>query len=259
MGAIIAIVNQKGGVAKTTTAVNLGGALAAGNGQRVLVVDVDPQSHATLILTANAEIDPPVQGLYEVLAGEQTAEAVVCPSHRVRLDVCPATITLARAETQFLHAYQREGLLQRALASLVPRYDYVILDCPPSLGLLTNMALTMATDVVVPIMPERLALRGMADLFSTIRTVQELGNPGLQIQGIIITRYNRWPKIYQGVYEQLQGVYAGLLFQTVIPQGVASEEATVYGLPVVDYAPDSPVAQAYVALTQELLTRLPAR
>ncbi len=256
---IIAVVNQKGGVAKTTTAVNLGGALATHHDQRVLVVDVDPQAHATMLLTANAEQDPPTVGLYEVLAGERTAEEVVCPSHQVRLDVCPATIALARAETQFLHAYQREGLLQRALADLVPRYGCVILDCPPSLGLLTHMALTLATDVLIPLMPERLALQGMADLFRTIRTVQDLGNPTLRILGLLITRYNRWPRVYRDLSTQLEAVYADLLFQTLIPQGVIAEEAAVFGLPVIAYAPDSPVAQAYTALAQEVVARLQAR
>ncbi len=253
MSHVYAIANQKGGVGKTTTAVNLGAYLAAA-GQRVLLVDVDPQANATSSL--GVERRKLVHSTYEVLLENIPAQEAILLTRQVRLDLLPATPALAGAEVELVGLLAREQRLRRALEPVIARYDFILMDCPPSLGLLTVNALTAARDgVIIPVQCEYLALEGLGHLLKTIYLVRDNLNPRLTIAGVVLTMYDARTNLSRQVVEEVRRYFPAHVFQTVIPRTVRLSEAPSYGETIRNYAPHSPGAVAYQKLAQELMER----
>jgi chromosome partitioning protein len=245
---VLAIANQKGGVGKTTTAVNLGVALAE-RGVRVLLVDVDPQGNATSGLGLPRQ-DPSV---YDALLGDLALDAVVRTSGRARLDVAPSSEALAGAEIELVGVTGREHRLARALEPLDGRYGVVLIDCPPSLGLLTLNALTAAHGVIAPVQCEYLALEGLAQLLKTVRLVHDHLNPRLTAMRVVMTMYDGRTNLSQQVVEQVRIHFPQLFYRSIIPRSVRVSEAPSHGLSVLEYDPQARAAAAYRHLAGELL------
>lgn len=246
--------NQKGGVAKTTTTVNLGAYLAA-VGRRVLVVDMDPQSNATTSLG----VDPRTLSvnIYDVVIEQVPVQRAITLTDRVGLDLLPSTTDLAGAEVEMAQLMARERLLERALRPLMGVYDYILIDEPPSLGLLTVNGLTAAKDgVIIPVQCEYLALEGLSLLLQTIRQVRDVLNNRLVIAGVVLTMYDARTKLSQEVVQEVRQYFPRVAFRTVIPRSVRLSEAPSHGQTILGYAPDSAGAIAYKALTQEFLERV---
>jgi chromosome partitioning protein len=261
MTRVYALANQKGGVGKTTTAANVAVYLAAA-GRRVLVVDTDPQANATTSLGVavnSRDVSGGNSGgrsLYDVLIGGAPLESVIIASKRQRLDLAPSSPVLAGAEVEMVGLRMREHLLQRALGPVLSRYDFVILDCPPSLNLLTVNALTAARDgVIIPVQCEYLALEGLSRLLETIRLVQARLNPSLCIAGLVMTMYDARTNLSQQVVDEVRRHFPGQVFNTVIPRNVRLSEAPSYGETILSYAPYSSGATAYQALAEEILRK----
>lgn len=253
MSRIYAIANQKGGVGKTTTAVNLGAYLAAA-GQRVLLVDVDPQSNATSSLGVERKSLP--YSTYDVLLNGVPADQAVVLTKQVRLDLLPSTTAMAGAEVELVGVMAREQRLDRALTPVVARYDYVFMDCPPSLGLLTINALTAAQDgILIPVQCEYLALEGLGHLLKTIYMVRDNLNPRLAISGVVLTMFDARTNLSKQVADEVRRHFPGYVFQTIIPRTIRLSEAPSYGETILNYAPDSVGAIAYEALAQEFMER----
>jgi chromosome partitioning protein len=249
---VIALANQKGGVGKTTTAVNVAAELAR-RGHRVLLIDSDPQGNATTSLgVAKREL---AVSTYDVLLGELAVEQAVVPSGRERLDLLPADQDLAGAEVELSSAERREQRLKRALNAAAGRYEYVLIDCPPSLGLLTLNALCAADHVLIPLQCEFLALEGLAQLKTTLDRVRESLNPNLSIIGVVMTMYDGRTNLAQQVVDEVQRHFPRLIFRTLIPRSVRLSEAPSYGKLIAEYDPQSRSAQAYSALAEEILQR----
>jgi chromosome partitioning protein len=248
----IAIANQKGGVGKTTTSVNLATALTA-CGRRVLLVDFDPQGNASTGL--GVEPDDRAQNSYALITGDVAACDMVRASSVDGLDLIPAVVDLSAAEIELSDLDQREYRLREALASLKPDYDYVIIDCPPSLGLLTVNALCAATRVLVPLQTEFYALEGLSQLMRTIETVRHRLNPSLGLQGIVLTMYDNRNRLSEQVANDVRAHLGKLVYHTVIPRNVRVSEAPSFGQPVLMYDLKCAGAQAYVALAAELLNQ----
>jgi chromosome partitioning protein len=245
--------NQKGGVAKTTTTVNMGAYLAAA-GRRVLIVDMDPQSNATTSLG----VDPRSLSatVYNVIIGETPVQRAITLTERVGLDLLPATTDLAGAEVEMAQLMARERLLERSLRPLQGVYDYILIDEPPSLGLLTINGLTAAHDgVIIPVQCEYLAMEGLSLLLQTIRQVRDVLNERLVIAGVVLTMYDARTKLAQEVVREVRQYFPSVAYRTVIPRSVRLSEAPSHGQPILAYAPDSAGAIAYQALTQEFLER----
>lgn len=247
---ILAVVNQKGGVGKTTTAINLGAGLGALE-RRVLLVDADPQGNASRGLGTGD--DGPT--LYDVLAGEADAAEAVRPSGFPYLDLLPANRELVGAEVEFVGQPGWESRLRRGLGAAVRGYEYVLIDCPPSLGHLTVMALCAASGVLVPIQCEYFALEGVSELMTTVRTVQARLNPSLRIKGVLLTMYDDRTNLARDVVREIQNHFAAEVFRTVVPRNVRLAEAPSHGISVLEYDIKSKGAQAYLALARELLAR----
>jgi chromosome partitioning protein len=246
---IIALINQKGGVGKTTSVTNIGAGLA-GLGYRVLLVDLDAQAHLTYSLGIAADdLDVTV---FELLKGEAGLEQVVL--ERNGLAMIPASINLTAAEIELSNKGGREALLKKFIVSLSD-YDFIVLDCPPSLGLLTLNALTAAKEVFVPLQAEFLSIRGLNKLMEMVDTVKQRLNPELEISGILLTLFDRRLRLHQEVLENLSSRFGDKLFQTVIKRNVALAEATSFGQSIFKYSPASRGAENYHALCKEILER----
>ena len=250
MAKIIAVTNQKGGVGKTTTSVNLSGCVAEA-GKKVLLIDIDPQGNATSGLGVASE-GPTV---YEVLLGDGNAEDAVRDTGFDGLDLIPAGIELAGAEIELVGVEKRENLLKDALETLRDRYDYIFIDCPPSLGLLTLNALTAADSVLVPIQCEYYALEGVGQLMNTVKLVRRKLNPDLEVEGIVLTMFDARTNLGAQVVEEVRAHFSKEAFETMIPRNVRLSEAPSYGIPIHRYDARCPGAQAYRALAKELIGR----
>ncbi|RMG99791.1 MAG: ParA family protein [Chloroflexi bacterium] len=251
MTRIYAIVNQKGGVGKTTSVINLSAYLAL-SGRRVLMVDVDPQANATSGIGLNKyEL---ARSTYDLLLEEATVDEVLQCQQEYKVDVLPANPALAGAEVELVNAIGREYRLQKALEGINGRYDYVLIDCPPSLGLLTVNALTAASHgVIIPVQCEYLALEGLSQLTQTIELVQKYLNPQLFVRGLIMTMYDSRTNLSRQVVEEVRRYFPGKVFRTIVPRNIRLSEAPSYGQPISVYAPHSPGAIAYKVLTAELI------
>ncbi|MBN1101964.1 MAG: ParA family protein [Deltaproteobacteria bacterium] len=252
MGKIISIVNQKGGVGKTTTAINLCASLAVAE-KRCLLVDCDPQGNATTGLGLNrAELE---KGLYEFLLGSATDGEVVTRTAIPGLFLIGANYDLVGAEVELVSLEKREFRLQRKLEPLRPEYDFIFLDCPPSLGFLTLNALTAADSVLVPLQCEYYALEGLTQLLRTIKAVRQGLNPDLKVAGILLTMHDSRNNLSEQVAEEVRTHFKDTVFQTLIPRNVRLSEAPSHGKPALMYDIRSSGAQSYLALARELISR----
>lgn len=249
MSRIIALVNQKGGVGKSTTAVNLGAALAVA-GKKVLVVDCDPQGNTTTGF--GIEKHRLARDVYNVLMGEATIDDVAQRTELDTLMLVPATINLAGAEIELVSALSRETRLRQALAPVAARYDFVLIDCPPSLGLLTINALTAAEEILIPVQAEYYALEGLSQLTSVVRRVREALNPTLHVSGVLVTMFDGRTRLAMEVLDELEKYFPQQMFKTQIPRNIRLSEAPSFGKPVILFDVKSRGAQAYIALAREL-------
>ncbi|MCE5258121.1 MAG: AAA family ATPase [Chloroflexi bacterium] len=250
MARIYALANQKGGVGKTTTAVSLCAYLAA-RGKRVLLVDMDPQANATSSLGIDKnELE---NSVYDVLISSSTVDAVLVVTSQRGLDLLPSAPALAGADIELIELTGRENKLANALRPLHAQYDFIVIDTPPSLGLLTINALVASDGVVIPVQCEYLPLEGLAQLLQTIEMVHRSLNPQLRIRGVLMTMYDPRTRIAREVVQDVRRQFPRNTFRTIIPRSVKLSEAPSYGEPIGSYAPDSSGAQAYDAFGQEFL------
>ncbi|WP_042464255.1 ParA family protein [Neobacillus dielmonensis] len=250
MGKILSIANQKGGVGKTTTAVNLGACLAF-IGKKVLIVDVDPQGNATSgVGIEKAEVD---QCIYDVLVDDVEAKDVIRPTAIENLSAIPATIQLAGAEIELVPTISREVRLKRALEEVKDQFDYIIIDCPPSLGLLTLNALTASDSVIIPVQCEYYALEGLSQLLNTVRLVQKHLNQDLKIEGVLLTMLDARTNLGIQVIEEVKKYFQDKVYKTIIPRNVRLSEAPSHGEPIITYDSRSRGAEVYLDLAKEVV------
>ncbi|MBI4354903.1 MAG: ParA family protein [Candidatus Omnitrophica bacterium] len=255
MGRSLAICNQKGGVGKTTTAINLGAYLAQA-GKRVLLVDADPQGNATSGLGVDkTQLE---RSLYHVLMGQSEAAQAILASPVQRIDLLPSTVDLTGAEVELIPQVGREFRLKEALDALKTAYEFILIDSPPSLGLLTVNALVAAETILIPMQCEYYALEGLSQLLKTIELVRSRLNPALAIEGVLLTMADYRTNLTQEVINEARGFFKEKVFQTVIPRNVRLSEAPGFGKPISTYDASSPGAHKYQELSQELLSRVNA-
>ncbi len=250
MGKIIAIANQKGGVGKTTTAINLGASLAA-NDLRVLIVDTDPQGNSTSGLGISKGAGTPT--LYDALLGDRTLDSVTLPTGFDGLDIVPADKNLVGANLDLVDAERREFRLAERIEPVRPSYHYILIDCPPALDLLTLNALVAADSVLIPIQCEFFALEGISELMDTIERVREAFGRPLQIEGILLTMYDDRTNLTRQVAQDLREFFGDEVFRTVIPRSIRLAEAPSYGQPIIVYDIRSRGAESYIKLAKEIL------
>ncbi len=252
MGKIIAIANQKGGVGKTTTAFNLGACLAS-DGKKVLLVDADPQANATSGLGVNP--DETDVSIYECLVDGADAATAVVPTCVEGLELISSRIDLVGAEVELMNRREREKSLSKVLEPLKENYDYILIDCSPSLGIITVNALSAADSVIIPVQAEYFALEGISQLLNTIRIIKSRLRPSLEIEGFLLTMYDARLRLANQIFEELKGHFGDMVFTTVIPRNIKLSESPSHGLPVILYDPESRGAIAYEQLSKELIAR----
>ncbi|SFC85297.1 ParA family protein [Butyrivibrio sp. YAB3001] len=252
MGRVIAIANQKGGVGKTTTSINLSASLAE-KGKRVLVIDTDPQGNTTsgLGLDKN-ELE---NTIYELMIGECTIQEAIVKNVTDRLDIIPSNVNLAAVEIELIDAEQKEYILKNALSKVKDKYDFIIIDCPPSLSMLTVNAMTSANTVLVPIQCEYYALEGLSQLVHTVNLVKDRLNPDLEMEGVVFTMFDSRTNLSLQVVENVKEHIQENVYKTIIPRNIRLAEAPSYGLPINIYEPKSAGAEAYRLLAEEVIAR----
>lgn len=252
MGKIVSFSNQKGGVGKTTTCVNMAAYIAA-EGKKVLLVDMDPQGNATTGLGfSKSSLE---QSIYSVLIDDEKALENIMPTEVENLGLLPSNIDLAGAEVELVYKKNRERVLKNALEEIRSRYDYILIDCPPSLGLLTINALACADSVIIPIQSEYYALEGLSQLMNSISLVKQHLNAGLEVDGVVLTMYDSRSLISKQIAEEIKKFFTKRLFEIVVPRNVRLVEASSYGKPIMMHDPKCTGARAYKALTLEYLAR----
>lgn len=250
MSRVISIANQKGGVGKTTTAINLSSLLAAAE-KKTLLIDIDPQSNSSSGLSVNKH-SPSV---YDVLVGDENINDVILNTFMPFLDLLPANINLVGAEIELVDVEGREGVLRRALNEIKQNYDYILIDCPPSLGLLTLNSLTASDSVLIPVQCEYFALEGLGQLLNTINIVKKHYNPQLAIEGVLLTMFDTRLRLSHQVAEEVRKYFGDKVYNTIINRNVRISEAPSYGKPIILYDAISSGAKNYMALAAELLER----
>lgn len=252
MGKIISVTNQKGGVGKTTTCVNLASYIADA-GYKVLMIDIDPQGNACT--SVGVDIEKGQNSIYEVLLGEATIDEATYPTVVRNLSVVPSTADLAGAEVDLVYAENRENILKEALSVVKDKYDYIFIDCPPTLGLLTVNALTATDSIIVPIQCEYFPLIGVGQLMNTVRLIKKHLNPEIEIEGIVLTMKNNRSLLFNQVAEEIKKYFGEKVYETSIPRNVRLAESPSHGKPILLYDSKSKGAIAYKALSEEFLKR----
>ena len=249
MGKVISIANQKGGVGKTTTTVNLGTILAK-KGKKVLLIDTDPQGNATSGLGVTKEVE---NSTYDLLVGDVELENVIQESSVKNLKICPSNINLAGAEVELVSMMSREQRLKTKLDVIKDKFDYILIDCPPSLGLITLNAFTASDSVLIPVQCEYFALEGLGQLLNTVNLVKKHLNKNLEIEGALLTMYDARTNLSNQVVKEVKKYFENKVYKTVIPRNVRLSEAPSYGMPITIYDPRSKGAKAYEKFAKELL------
>lgn len=252
MGKIIAIANQKGGVGKTTTSINLAASLGVLE-KKILLIDADPQANATSGL--GIDVENVSLGTYQLLEHSITAEEAIVKTTSPNLDIIPAHIDLVAIEIELVDTEDREYMLKKAISHLKKSYDYILIDCAPSLGLLTLNALTAADSVIIPIQCEYFALEGLGKLLNTVKSVQKIHNPQLDIEGLLLTMYDQRLRLSNQVVEEVNKHFTEMVFKTIIQRNVRLSEAPSYGESIISYDADSKGANNYLSLAQELIEK----
>ena len=253
MGKVIAIANQKGGVGKTTTAINLAASLAALE-KKVLIIDADPQANTTSVLNFSPDNDEK-RTLYEVMIGELDVQNALIQTEISNLHMVPSHINLVAVEIEMLDAEDRESILKKAIAPIRNEYDYIVIDCSPSLGLITVNSLTAADSVMIPVQPEFFALEGLGKLLQTIRLVQNGVNPDLTIEGFVVTMFDGRTKVHTQVLNQLREHFKDMVFNTIIQRNIRLSEAPSHGKPIILYDVMSNGTSNYLNLAREVLEK----
>lgn len=252
MGKIIAVTNQKGGVGKTTSCVNLAAYIACA-GKKALLIDIDPQGNACSSL--GVEVEKEQKSIYDVLIGEADVREAIYPSVMKGLDVIPSTVDLSEAEVNLVYMDNREKVLKEALASVKNNYDYIFIDCPPSLGLLTVNVLTATDTIIIPIQCEFFALVGLSQLMNTVRLVKKQLNPEIEIEGVLLTMKDNRSNLVSQVSDEIRKYFGAKVYDTYIPRNIRLAESPSHGKPIVMYDNKSKGAQAYKNLADEFLRK----
>lgn len=252
MGKIIAIANQKGGVGKTTTSINLAASLGVLE-KKVLLIDADPQANATSGL--GIDVESVELGTYQLLEHSITAKQAILATTSPNLDIIPAHIDLVAIEIELVDKEEREYMMKKAIENLKKSYDYILIDCAPSLGLLTLNALTAADSVIIPIQCEYFALEGLGKLLNTIKSIQKIHNPQLDIEGLLLTMYDSRLRLSNQVVEEVKKHFDSMVFETIIQRNVRLSEAPSYGESIISYDADSKGANNYLSLAEELIKK----